>query len=70
MKPLSVPSNSVMETPNFSTPVSNHPSSRKRKDLKAVPDAPPPAKRLRGKLPTNPLPAKGIFSSLLISVML
>ncbi|KAL6336615.1 hypothetical protein AAG906_035929 [Vitis piasezkii] len=57
--PLPMPSNAIVEPANFSTPITNHLSAKKRKDVKAVPDAPPPTKRSRGKLPTKPLPTKG-----------
>ncbi|XP_034694526.1 uncharacterized protein LOC117920932 isoform X2 [Vitis riparia] len=46
--PLPMPSNAIVEPANFSTPVTNHLSAKKRKDVKAVPDAPPPTKRSRG----------------------
>ena len=59
--PLPMPSNAIVEPANFSTPITNHLSAKKRKDVKAVPDAPPPTKRSRGKLPTKPLPTKGFF---------
>ncbi|KAF5953682.1 hypothetical protein HYC85_006538 [Camellia sinensis] len=59
MVPSSNPSNTQMDASNFSTPITNHPTAKRRKSPKDVPDIPSTAKRLCSHLPTNQLPIKG-----------
>ncbi|KAB1224286.1 hypothetical protein CJ030_MR2G000918 [Morella rubra] len=58
VKPLSTPSNTIMKPGNLSSPITD-PSARKRKDFKALPDAPQAPKRPRSNLPTGKLPSGG-----------
>ncbi|KAL7169757.1 hypothetical protein ACSBR2_034736 [Camellia fascicularis] len=59
MMPTSRPSNTQTDPSNFSTPITNHPSAKRKKGSKDVPDAPITAKRSRSNLTTNQLPVKG-----------
>ena len=63
--PSSYPSNTQMDASNFSTPITNHPTAKRRKSPKDVPDIPSTAKRLCSHLPTNQLPIKGLKKKIL-----
>ncbi|XP_024935250.1 nuclear distribution protein nudE homolog 1 isoform X2 [Ziziphus jujuba] len=58
--PVSKPSNINSEPVNFLSPITSQPSSNKRKVSKVVLDAPPAAKKSRGKLSAQKPPAKEI----------
>ncbi|KAA8516340.1 hypothetical protein F0562_016633 [Nyssa sinensis] len=59
MMSASRPFNTQIDPSNFSTPIPNNPTSKRRKSSKDVPDAPVTAKRSCSQLATNQLPVKG-----------
>ncbi|KAF3449012.1 hypothetical protein FNV43_RR09736 [Rhamnella rubrinervis] len=63
VQPVSTPSNINSEPANFLSPITNQPSSIKRKVSKIASDAPPAAKKSRGKLSAQKFPDKEEISS-------